>query len=192
MVQQYKAFWSVPNAGACVTTFHSDATLAGQAQSFADRVRTFMAAFSGFIPDECAITFDTEVTWLDTATGQLEEVTAVTAPDIVTGSASGTWAAGSGCRVVWSTSSIVNGRRVRGATFMVPMASIGYASSGRIAATLKTAAEDAAVALLSGAGGDGWDLQVYSRPAPGRPGSAHSVDAGSCSEMVATLRGRKY
>lgn len=192
MPSQYRAFWSIPNAGPAVSTFHAQATLSGDAQQFADRVRALFVAMASRIPDDVAITFDSEVTFMDSATGTLSTATAVTPPPIVAGSAAGGWASGSGARIVWLTGEIRNGRRVRGTTFFVPLSGDNYAASGRLSGSTVNALQAAADAYLSGMGADGIPVYVYSRPIPGRPGATSEVTAASVPETVATLRSRKY
>lgn len=192
MPSQYRAFWSIPNAGPAVTTFHAQATLSGDAQQFADRVRGLFLALQGRIPDEVAVTFDSEVTYINTATGVLESATAVTPPAIVAGGYAGGWASGSGGRIVWGTGEIRNGRRVRGTTFIVPLGGAEYAPSGRLTGGTVAALQAAADAYLSGMGADGNPVYVYSRPIPGRAGATSEVTVATVPETVATLRSRKY
>lgn len=190
---QYKAFWSVPNAGPCVTTFHfQSSTGVFDALSIPAAVRDFFGRLVSYIPDDVGVSYDTEIGVLDTATGQLTSTLAVATPPVTTGTAAGNWAAGSGARVVWSTADIANGRRVRGATYLVPLSVNAYAGSGRIAGTVVEAITTSATTFLSDIEDSDNFLTVYSRPTPGSPGTNHRVTTGSCSEVVATLRSRKY
>lgn len=192
MVYQYRAFWTIPNAGPSVSTFHGVANTPSTAQLFADNIREFFDGLASKLPDEVSVTFDTEVIELDTALGTLVGVQAVTAPLTVDGTGTGVWAAGVGARVVWGTSNIVGGRRVRGSTFLVPLAANQYDTSGQILSASIAGITATAELLLSDNLAAGTPLQVYSRPIPGRPGTTSVVEAASVPSVVATLRGRKY
>lgn len=192
MVQQYRALWAIPNAGPSMSTFHFQASSELSAQAAADNVRAFFNAITGYIPNEVTIAFDTEVTTMDTATGQLTGSIPVTAPPTVTGDDTGPWAGGSGFRVVWATGAIVAGRRVRGSTFLVPAAGQDFTTGGVPSSAARSAINSAAQTLIDAGAGDSAELQVWSRPRPGRPGSVHNVVSATLSPLPATLRGRKY
>ena len=195
MVNQYRAFWSIPNAGPSMSTFHGgdSSTTTSGAQTFATAVRAFFNRLTSVLPNDVSVTFDTEVVRLDTATGQLVDSVGVTPGATVAGSSTGTWAAGSGGRIVWNTGVILAGRRVLGSTFIVPMGGALYTDAGRVSATGLATMQTAADNLISElAGTPTVALCVYSRPRPGIPGAVSTVTAGAPSSQVATLRGRKY
>lgn len=187
----YKAFWNIPNAGPSVSTFAAQATLQGDAQEFANRVRTLLLAMVSYLPDEVTISFDTEVTFVDPSTGVLTGSTAVTQPQLIAGTSTAAWAAGTGARIVWATDTIRNGRRVRGSTFLVPLTSVVNTAGGLVGGSARTAIQTAAQAYLTGMAADGNPVYVYSRPVPGRPGATTVVTAASVPEIPATLRTRK-
>jgi hypothetical protein len=142
--------------------------------------------------------------------------------DDVTGQINGTWSAGSvttsgsssaahaagvGLEVRWDTVSILNGRRVRGQTKVIPIASSLYASDGTLASGTITTVENAISALRTSIGAS---MMVFSRPYAGRgavsvgfrvphplpaisarSGSSHAISAGSCPDHVATLKSRR-
>lgn len=155
-------------------------------------LRDFFAAIASYLPNEVSVGFDSEVITIDTATGQMTESTPVTPPATVAGTGTGTWAAGAGGRLVLSTNRILNGRRVRGAVFLVPLASTGFDTTGATSQTFRTSANNAAVSALTA-----WDLNVnplvvYSRPRSGSPGTQTTVSLATVAPMAATLRSRKY
>lgn len=192
MVEQYRAFWSIPNAGPAVSTFHGVANVPATAQLFADNIRAFFNTLAARLPDEVSITFDTEVVTIDTATGVLESVEPVANPAVVDGSGTGVWAAGTGARCVWVTGNVIAGRRVRGSTYLVPLAANQYDANGQIVSTAIAAITNAGTTLIADNLADGCPLQVYSRPIPGRPGAVSTVQSASTPAVVGTLRGRKY
>lgn len=193
MTLQYKAFWSIPEAGPSVSTFHFyDGTNPPAVQTIANAVRAFFAAFPSLIPEECAVSFDSEVVRINTATGVLEESFPVIEPAVVAGTSSAAWAAGTGARVQWLTDRIINGKRVRGATFIVPLHSTSFTGTGRVSGATITTLNNAGAALISATGTASHPLSVWSRPTDVRPGDRTTVLTASTSATPGTLRTRKY
>lgn len=192
MVQQYKVFWSIPNAGPSVSTFHAQASSETSAAALATRLRAFFNSVAAFLPNDVSLSFDSEVTTIDTATGVLTGTQAVPAPAGVTGTDSAAWAGGAGARIVWNTGAIVAGRRVRGSTFIVPIRASAFDTAGRVSAGTISNFATAIGTLLAGLTSDSAELVVWSRPATGRPGTVHTVAGGAVSPVAASLRGRKY
>lgn len=96
-------------------------------------------------------------------------------------------AAGVGACINWLTSDVVNGKRVRGRTFVVPMAVGRYAEDGTLAVGSAQAIEDAAGILVTGG------LLVWHRPTiPGASdGSEHEVIDAVVRDKVAFLSSRR-
>lgn len=191
-VAAYRALWSIPNAGPAVSTFHfapgDDTTM----DEVSVAVRGFLLALQSAIPNEVTISFDTEATRYDAATGELLEVISVAPPTQFVGSATGNWSAGSGLRCVWGTGAIKNGRRVRGSTFIVPVHSASFGTGGYVQAGTITTVNTAATAFVGQAANSGSPLVVWSRPVDGAGGTVHLVQNGTCSSIPGTLRSRKY
>jgi hypothetical protein len=147
---EYRVEWNGSViTGAGISVFHSRgdgvATNATTAQSMADRCRTLFDGIKALVPTGIIWTFPNEVTELDTATGVLTDVHSITPPADVSSSAGSTsYSRPSGGRVDWNTSAIVNGRRLRGRTYFVPLAGSTQDGTGGITttaiATLETAA----------------------------------------------------
>lgn len=95
---------------------------------------------------------------------------------------------GVGARVEWLTSGVHAGRRVRGRTFLVPLAKSRFEGPGMLTSgcvnTLKAAA-DALVAAV--------DLRIWSRPSATAPGSGTStiVTSALVPDQVSWLRSRR-
>lgn len=125
--------------------------------------------------------------------------------DQVTGQITGSWseagggtftcnsllataAAGVGACVTWETNLVVNGRRVRGRTFVVPCGTQTYEGDGTLSAGTLTALGAFADGLL-GAG----PLAVFRRPSVTNPsGLEGTVLARSIRDHVSVLRSRRY
>lgn len=193
MVVQIRVPWSIPNAGPSVTTFHLEGMAAGQETAVSNAIRDFFLNITDRLPTAVSVVAPTEAQFLNTATGVLESVVPLPGAWNATGLSSSSYAAGAGARITWNTAGIVAGRRVRGTTFLVPLSSSCFTTDGIITAASRTDISDAATAFRGAltAISLGTELCVYSRPAPGRPGTVHTVTSSSVPSMSATLRGRK-
>lgn len=150
MPLEYRVNWAgTPVTGAGVSVFHARtdgiATTGAASESFADRVRTFFEAIKGLVPGGITWSYPPEVLELDTTTKQLIDVHSISPPaDSVSGAASSSHSRPSGGRVDWLTSAVVNGRRLRGRTYIVPLSGAQYDSAGSLTTTAITALEAAA------------------------------------------------
>jgi hypothetical protein len=189
VVYQYRVNWSGTTGGPGVSVFNvrlSGAALSTGPQQMADNIRAFFDTFKAYVPNEVQWTFPGEVTELDTVSGQLVGVHAVDAPlPVAAGSTTG-YAHASGLRIDWHTASILNGRRLRGRTFIVPVAAAQFDAAGRIASSVITVFQTAGEALVSGLENVG-SLGVWSRT----HGVIADVDQVSVSPLGAVLRSRR-
>lgn len=192
MVVEYRVNWSIPNAGPSQSTFYVTSASEANATQIALDLRRLYFTLQPGIPNEVTVSFEPTANIVDTPTGQITAQLTVSPPADVVGTAAGTWAAGTGARIDWLTSRFLNGRNVRGRTFIVPLAANSFGSDGRVlpgsVANLTTAGNN----LIDDLIGHGTALCVYSRPAPGRPGTLTPVEIAAGRSLPATLRGRKY
>ena len=123
--------------------------------------------------------------------------------DVASGAINGTWtsgtsstvvftgsnqyASGVGTRVAWLTNGIRAGRRVRGATYLVPLDASVYFTDGKIVGSTVTAIQGAANALLAALPGT---LCIYSRPSGALPGQSSPVQSALVNGQVSWLRSR--
>lgn len=192
MPLRYRALWSIPDAGPSVSTFHFLTANEAGRQGIVGRIQALFAAWTSVLPDDVTVSFDSEITEVDTASGELVAAFPVTPGTPVTGVNTGVWAAGAGFRVVWSTGDIRLGRRVRGSTFIVPVHAASFTNTGKPGPNSSDDVVTAAQACVNGLSTDGTPMVVYSRPKPGLPGAVSLVDKASVSSVAATLRSRKY
>jgi hypothetical protein len=116
-------------------------------------------------------------------------VAAATPPTVVNGGGSGAYSAPSGAVLHWLTGTVRNGRRLRGRTFIVPLANSNYEANGTLAAGTITAIQNAGLALMDEAT---TRLVVYGRPAPNAAdGVAALVTGARVPDMAAVLRSRR-
>ena len=136
------------------------------------------------------------VTWITPMGGDVLDET--------TGALTGTWgsggsfqtssgpgaeyAAGVGVRHTLQTGTVVNGRRVRGSFFLVPLLASHFDSDGSIKNTALTTIDAAAQALYTALNTE-W--VVWSRPTDTRAGLAAEVTGVTTPDRVSWLRSRR-
>lgn len=171
--------------------FFDDST--GTAQQAADAARAFMfASFSTasqFLPTGVKIASSSSVDTIEPATGSLVNSTSVTQPADVNGGGSTVYSSATGACVSWLTSAIVNGHRVRGRTFLVPISTTAFDSVGTLATTFITAVNTAVTALLAATP----DLVVWRRPISQAAGGGGTnlVLVGKVTDKTAILTSRR-
>lgn len=178
---QYRVEWDGTTGGPGVSVFNfrlSGAALTTGPQQAADNIRTFFQSVASGLPNELVLSFPAEVTELDTVTGQLTAVHPVTPGAPIPGGSTGGYAHASGVRIEWLTGSILNGRRLKGTTFLVPYAAGAFDVNGRLPAASVAPLEDAAEAYVQGMENIG-SAAVWSR--------THGILADVTSIRVPTL-----
>lgn len=200
MVAIVRTEWSGTSGGPGLTQFALLGAAGGDwnpsgAQSAVNAVRTFWGALTGYLPDELKLNVLPVIDVYDTITGELiASHVAATVPAQVAGISTGGYAGGAGVKVNWQTGQIRNGRRVRGSTFIVPIASGTFGTTGQVLPAAQTAINSAATTLISQLNGAGSPLGVWSRPRvipTPRGGYATEVITGTTSNKSAILRGRR-
>jgi len=192
--------WSGTTGGPGLTQFAVQGAAGGDwnptgAQTAVNAVRAFWAALASNFPDEIRIQVNPVVDTYNAVNGELfSSHVAGTAPAVVAGTSTAGYAGGAGCKVTWNTSQIRNGRRIRGATFLVPMSAAVFTANGTVGgvaiSTINTAASNMISALAAGA----TPMAVWSRPRivpEPRDGFSTEVLTGSAGTKSAILRGRR-
>jgi hypothetical protein len=182
-IRRTSVAWQTGIGGAGVSNFYSAFGVDVTAE-----LGTFFNAIKALFP--------TAVTWdIPSAGDVLDEVSGLLTGAWTGGTAAtnnGTlataYAGGTGVFVRWTTNGIVGGRRVRGRTFLVPLATASYDTNGTVATATLTPL-NAACATLVGAG----KLQIWHRPTSptSNDGSAHIVTGGTVPDKVTSLRTRR-
>jgi hypothetical protein len=154
-------------------------------------VHTFFTAIRSAIPGVVKIDVEPEVDLLESTDGTLVDSYGIAAPAQVVGSSATTFASASGGVVNWRTTGIRNGRRVRGRTFLVPLAAAAQGPDGNMGAAMRTTIETAARALADISGTP--DLVVFARPTgPGAiDGAVHVVSGVNVPAKMAILSSRR-
>jgi hypothetical protein len=166
-----------------------------EAQAAVNAVRGFWDAIKGYIPSDIVLTVSAVVDQYDNQSGPLlASTSAPVPPATVAGTETGVYSMASGAKVNLNTTNIINGRRVRGSIFIVPIGANALTSSGTILNTARTAINNAADAMRLALVNGGLNLMVWSRPTspgPSTDGELSIVTGCETSEKVAILRGRR-
>lgn len=204
MVHIVRTGWTGTSGGPGLTQLAIDTTdsqfgpLTGaQAQSAVNAVRAFWDTIKAHLPNELMLTVAPSVDYYLVHNAQLAgTVTAATSPTAVLGTAADTFSMAAGLKINLNTGAIQNGRRVRGAIFVVPAAN-AFSLTGTASATAKTALNTAGATLLSALATGGLKLCVWSRPLDAthpkgpRDGTINTVSNMETNEKTAILRGRR-
>nr|CRY95060.1 hypothetical protein [uncultured prokaryote] len=163
--------------------------LISDAQQVADRVGNAVESLQPILPGSVQLQVETEVQVLNSDTGEVQDYRIIDPPGPRSGSGTGSYSGASGGVINWRTDDLRNGRRIRGRTFIVPLAGSAYDAQG----TLSTAAITALQDFASDVAGVDFDseLGVWSRPVGGSGGVFATVTGFNVPDMAAILRSRR-
>lgn len=155
------------------------------------KVQTFLTAWRQWLPPIVTTGVDATVEELDEVNGELMGFWSATVTAAAGGTGGTAFASVAGACISWGTQGVRNGRRVRGRTFMVPLAGSAYDTDGTIHGTHLPVMRTAANALHGDAGGA--RLVIWARPNTLLPidGGAYDVITASISDKVAVLSSRR-
>lgn len=168
---------------------------ATSAQEAVNNVRAFWDAVKAQIPNNVTLTVSPVVDVYSIISGTLVgSHVAGTPPTAVVGTSSGQFAMANGIKLNLLTNEIRNGRRVRGAIFVVPIGFTAFNSDGTVDAATVTLFNTAAATMLGAFTTDNVQLAVWSRPQTlpvPRDGAASPVATVQTHTKGAVLRGRR-
>lgn len=154
-----------------------------------DAIRAFFNSLAGSLPTGLTITVPASGDIIDDASGLIVNSWAVvTPPTVVTGTGAGNYAGNAGAVCHWLTSTVLNRRRIRGRTFLVPLVSTAYDTAGSLSSTLITSISAAAATLTSALG---TNFRVWHRPANGAAGTNGTVTGFRVPDLAVSLRSRR-
>jgi len=170
-----------PAASAVFTT--------GQVENLRNPWIDFWEVCAGVMPPSLTITIPATGETYDDATGELQEIWAAGTTAVIPGSASQPhFARGVGGRVVWNTQGLTNNRKVKGSTFIIPIAGSFYDTDGTLNAGtvsgIAAAAQAFVVATVT-------DFVVWTRPVNGAGGKSSGVVSSAFPDKISTLRSRR-
>lgn len=164
------------------------------AQAAVNAVRAFWDAVKGVLPNDLTLTVSPVVDVYATAQGDLVgSYQAATPPTNVVGTQAGVFSMASGVKMQWNTGIIRNGRRVRGATFLVPAASTAFTDGGIVSSTTRTTLNSAGTTLMAATATANNPFGVWSRPTTteSNDGAWALIVGAEAVEKGAVLRGRR-
>lgn len=182
-LNRYRVVWTGGPGGTGLSTFFSEPAAA---TALAD-IRAFFNAIASLWPGAITWTFPNSGDQIESATGKLTGGwTQAAAAPVTGGNGASSYASGVGSRVVWETNTILDGRRLKGSTFLTSMATIAYQSDGTLDPGVIATVGGAAATLVATN-----SLVVWSRPRAGLSGYG-SVEGYSIPDRVTSLRSRRY
>jgi len=151
----------------------------------------WLSAWKASIPNSVTTGVDPNVEAIEETTGQLQGFWTGTPAAASVGTGGTAYSAPSGAVVSWFTSTVRNGRRILGRSFMVPLSTTAYETDGTLVAS-KIATWNTASAALIGVG-DPAEFGIWSRPSasPGGDGEWALVTNHRIPDMAAILTSRR-
>lgn len=163
-------------------------------------VRTFLSSITSWMRTDWTYSVQTTVQTFDVSTGDLVTEKGMGTPPtnvVGTGLTTTVWEGGSGTVINWLTGVILNGRKVRGRTFLVPLLSTAFSNDGTLgvtpAAQIKTAGD--ALVATSGVNLAVWSRQWTHPDPPAKPvqigGNLTRCNNSQVPDRAAQLRTRR-
>jgi len=200
MMLRIRCPWTGFPGGPGLSTFYVDPTVTDVTP-----IKTFLGAVTTWIPNTVKIDIPAIGDVINPIDGKITNAQSVSGSGQVGGSVTpASYSASSGAQVRWDTQGIINGHRVAGATFLVPLGGVAYSNTGAISSGVASSIQTAINALLV-APATLNRLLVWARPFPGRDattipprparpardGSQHVITAGSVVGKAVVLRSRR-
>jgi hypothetical protein len=151
-------------------------------------LQAFWAGIMDRLPTNTTIQVQNSGDRIDENTGAVVGSWAGPSQVSLVGTMGGAYSAPSGAHINWRTSAIINGRRLKGRTFLVPLGGAAYDSDGTLAAATLTDLRANLATFVTAAAAD---LRVWHRPVGGAGGSAGVVTAADIPDKTAVLRSRR-
>lgn len=151
-------------------------------------VKTFFESIKQFLPTTVNIASPSSGDTINELSGTLLGSWSGGVGGSTQGTGVGDYAAPAGLSVQWLTDGVVNGRRVRGRTFIVPILASTFDGQGNIDTAALNTVQSAADALVTAAAGE---LHVWHRPVNGGGGSIHAITGARVADRAAILRSRR-
>lgn len=170
--------------------YFAGAADADDATAAVNKTMAFWVAVAQALPSALTLRCNPDVEVIDETTGKMQDVVTVGTNHVQAGGLAGSFAGGAGACFAWQTAGIVDGRRVRGRTFLVPLSGSMYQTDGTLTDIALTRLGDGGTVMANPTGAQ---LVVWSRPRPdeGIAGSAHDVLSFRVRDKVAVLRSRR-
>jgi hypothetical protein len=158
------------------------------AATFRASLGTFWLGVRDFMPDSVILTVESSGDVFESTTGELTGSWSDGTDAILPGTETGVYAAPAGAVVNWQTSTVLGGKRLRGKTFLVPLAADHYETDGSILTGSLTTLRGHAATLVTATASN---FTVWKRPVAPGSGGFGDVTGSTMPDMVAILRSRR-
>lgn len=182
-LSRVRAVWQNWPGAPGYSTFYFDGNDSGRAAA----VQIFFDAVKAYLPIGLTVSVQGEGDIINDTDGHITGSWSETTPAVVTGTASGAYSGPSGAVIHWLTGGVIGTRRVRGRTFLVPLAN-AFESNGTIGSTPLTTLGSAANGLITNPNNS---LMVWVRPGPKGNGSSHIVSSARLPDLAVVMRSRR-
>lgn len=155
------------------------------------KVDAWLAAWQSRLPATVTVVTDSSVEVIEDTTGELQGFFAGTPGAARVGSGTGNYSAASGAVANWYTEIVRNGRRIRGRTFIVPVAGNFLATNGSLDDTSLTGLRTSTATFITRTGAA--YLVVWGRPTTplATDGVSAEVTAFTIPDKAAILTSRR-
>lgn len=185
-LNRVRCVWGGPGVvGGGLSTHYLDTPVAGYIAEIAE----FYEEVLKYAPPFVSVSIPNSGDQINSETGDIIGGWSEGSPSTKNGtSATATYAAGVGARIVWNTVGRTNNRLVRGSTFIVPLASSQYANDGTLDNTMRGDLQFRADTLLTALGPS---FVIWSRPNGVAAGTVNSIVGSTAPDKVSWLRSRR-
>lgn len=152
-VMHFRGFGSTEGGGGDV----DDASAAAAV----NKVWDFFRQIPGIFPAAARITVEGEVDAIEDSTGALTNSFSGATKATISGTATGNYSAAAGGIINWRTGAIRNRRKIRGRTFLVPLAASAFRDNGQLSQQTIDTIRTVAAPLMNGTNGP--QIGVYAR-----------------------------
>ena len=175
--------WGTGIGGAGLSVFYSL-----EATDITASLGTFFTAIAGVFPTVVTWSIPSSGDIIDIPTGKITGAWSGGTAANITATGGAAYVAGTGAMVRWQCTQVIDGRRVKGRTFLVPLLTTAFDTTGTITNANVTTLSNAAAAL-AGTG----TLQIYHRPTKLSPGTGAlaNVTGSSVPDKVVSIRSRR-
>lgn len=151
-------------------------------------LRDFYGSFVSELPNDVTVSFPTTGVTVDSVTGGLTGSWSAPSETDVTGTDTAKFAAGVGTVIRWITATVLDGRILRGRTFIVPLAGDCFENNGLLTLSRQAIFQGAADTLVTAFAGA---LLVWHRPVDGLAGAGIPALGAYVPRKPAVLRSRR-
>ena len=179
VLHQVRVSWTGTGGGPGVSTFYFPAASGVPITP----LKALFTSIMTLVPNTVTVNFPVAGNDIDTASGQPTGNWTASSTSGVTGSGGINFAAPVGAVMIWKTNSYINGRQLKGKTFVVPLASGQYGSDGKLISACTNALGSAGTTFV----GSSASPQVWSR----RWNASSTATSCSVASDTAVLTSRR-